>query len=65
MRALDRIFPALLALLDRIAPRIPAYAMPLNHRLIRAWRRLLAILSHLAAGTYPKPRPRRPTPQAT
>jgi hypothetical protein len=36
MRALDLIFPALLAVLDRIAPRIPAYAIALNHRLVRA-----------------------------
>jgi hypothetical protein len=59
MRALDLIFPAILALIDRLARRIPAYAIPLNHRLIRAYRRLTGILAHLAAGTFPKPRPPR------
>ena len=60
LRALDLIFPALLALIDRIAPRIPAFATPLNHRLVRAYRRLAAILAQLAAGTFPKPRSPQP-----
>ena len=60
LRALDAIFPALLAAIDRIAGRIPAFAIPLNHRLVRAHRRLAAILAHLAAGTFPGPRAPRP-----
>jgi hypothetical protein len=58
--ALDLIFPAILALISRIARRIPAFAIPLNHRLIRAQRRLVAILHHIAAGTFPKPRAPQP-----
>jgi hypothetical protein len=59
-RRIARVFATLLHHLAFALPRLARFAAPAHTRLVRARDRLLSILSRLAEGTYPSPRPANP-----
>ena len=57
----DQIITALRHLINARAPLLGIFFMPLHHRLGRSLRRLTTLLTRLATGQYPAPRPARPS----
>ncbi len=57
----DQILTALRHLINARAPLLGIFFMPLHHRLGRSMRRLTTLLTRLATGQYPPPRPARPS----
>ncbi len=57
----DQIITALRHLINARAPLLGIFFMPLHLRLGRSMRRLTTLLTRLATGQYPSPRPARPS----